>query len=310
MCSHDDDDEYESLPNNAPPWVHAMAGSVAGVVEHTVMFPIDVVKTRMHRLRPEPGAVYRSAFNGLNVILREEGFRALFRGFSVTAIGAGPAHAMYFSFYEQSKVVFNVNEDPAGSPIGTAGAAIVATFAHEGTMNPIEVVKQRLQLFDSPYRGAWDCIKKTFSEDGIFAFYRSYSTQILMSVPFQITHLVTYEQLRERLNPSHEYSPSTHLLAGAGAGALASAVTNPFDVVKTLLNTQEPVLENQRIKGVRKAFQTVYQTNGPAGFFKGLQPRVLLATPATAVSWMVYEFFKHTLHFSESSEQVGLQSLY
>jgi hypothetical protein len=37
----DEDDEYESLPSSAGPMVHAMAGTMAGIIEHTCMFPVD-----------------------------------------------------------------------------------------------------------------------------------------------------------------------------------------------------------------------------------------------------------------------------
>lgn len=84
-----------------------------------------------------------------------------------TALGAGPAHAMYFACYEQAKVAFGASEGPARNPGGVAAAAVVATMAHEGTMTPIEVVKQRLQVHNSPYKGAMDCIRKTLAEEGV-----------------------------------------------------------------------------------------------------------------------------------------------
>lgn len=118
-------------------------------------------------------------------------------------------------------------------------------------MTPIEVVKQRLQVHNSPYKGAVDCIRQTMAKEGVGAFYRSFTTQILMSIPFQITHLITYEVLKDSLNPDSGYNPSSHMIAGAGAGALAAAITNPFDVSKTLLNTQE----QSGIRGVVPAFK-------------------------------------------------------
>ena len=40
------DNEYESLPDNTGPGVHMLAGGLAGLAEHTVMYPVDVVKVR------------------------------------------------------------------------------------------------------------------------------------------------------------------------------------------------------------------------------------------------------------------------
>jgi solute carrier family 25 iron transporter 28/37 len=117
-----------------------------------------------------------------------------------------------------------------------------------------------------------------------------------MSVPYQTIHLVTYETLRKIMNPSGTYSPSTHFIAGAGAGALAAAITTPFDVAKTLLNTQEVTGSGRTyMTGLPTAMRTIYSVGGLSGFAKGLTARVAFTAPAAAISWSVYEFFKHTL---------------
>lgn len=43
-----DDSEYESLPTEKVT-VHLAAGALAGVMEHCVMYPVDVVKVRSVR---------------------------------------------------------------------------------------------------------------------------------------------------------------------------------------------------------------------------------------------------------------------
>lgn len=40
------DDDYESLPSSSPA-VHMLAGAAAGMFEHTLMFPLDVVKVTL-----------------------------------------------------------------------------------------------------------------------------------------------------------------------------------------------------------------------------------------------------------------------
>ena len=37
-------DDYESLPESMHPAVHMVAGALAGIGEHCVMYPVDVVK--------------------------------------------------------------------------------------------------------------------------------------------------------------------------------------------------------------------------------------------------------------------------
>ena len=74
--------------------------------------------------------------------------------------------------------MLGVHDTESASVVGTNSAAVAATFAHEAFMTPVEVVKQRLQIHNTPYKGAIDCIAATFKKEGFFAFYRSFSTQV------------------------------------------------------------------------------------------------------------------------------------
>ena len=153
-------------------------------------------------------------------------------------------------------------------------------------------------MYNSPYRGLWDCVRTMTRAEGPGAFYRSYSTQLTMNIPFQAVHFITYELMQERLNPQRQYNPGSHVAAGALAGAVSAAITTPLDVCKTLLNTQEnTALDSMRVSGhltgMANAFRTVYRLGGAAAFFKGVQARVIYQMPSTAIAWSVYEFFKY-----------------
>nr|XP_048308886.1 mitoferrin-2 isoform X2 [Myodes glareolus] len=181
-----------------------------------------------------------------------------------------------------------------------AGAAgCVATLLHDAAMNPAEVVKQRMQMYNSPYHRVTDCVRAVWQNEGAGAFYRSYTTQLTMNVPFQAIHFMTYEFLQEHFNPQRRYNPSSHVLSGACAGAVAAAATTPLDVCKTLLNTQESLALNSNITGhitgMANAFRTVYQVGGVTAYFRGVQARVIYQIPSTAIAWSVYEFFKYLI---------------
>lgn len=104
-----DESEYESLPTERVT-VHLAAGALAGVMEHCVMYPVDCVKTRMQSLRPHPNAIYRNMHHAFKSMVTREGLLTPFRGINVVALGAGPAHALYFSTYEATKKFINGNQ--------------------------------------------------------------------------------------------------------------------------------------------------------------------------------------------------------
>ncbi|KAK7078021.1 hypothetical protein SK128_006607 [Halocaridina rubra] len=297
-----DFDEYETLPTSSLR-VHMTAGAVAGIMEHCIMYPVDSVKTRMQCLAPSPEAAYRSIREGLFKMINSEGIMRPLGGVTAVILGAGPAHALYFSAYESIKKTFGSNNKFQNN-IVNASAGCGATLLHDAVMVPADVVKQRMQMYNSPYSSCFDCIRKLYQTEGIGAFYRSYTTQLAMNLPFHAIHIVTYENLHFLLNPEREYNPKVHVFAGAAAGAIAAACTTPLDMCKTLLNTQETStlaqLQQSRIVGIIGAFRTIYVMNGFSGFFKGLSARVLYQMPGTAISWSVYELFKYQLFKKES----------
>ncbi|XP_056265271.1 mitoferrin-2-like isoform X2 [Pseudoliparis swirei] len=131
--------DYERLPQGAATGTHMLAGSVAGIMEHCVMYPIDCVKTRMQSLHPEPGARYRNVMDALRQIVRTEGVWRPIRGVNVLAVGAGPAHALYFACYEKIKFSLGDAIHPgANSHFSNGVAGCMATLLHDGIMNPAE----------------------------------------------------------------------------------------------------------------------------------------------------------------------------
>jgi len=297
------EDVYEALPEGSTVGVTLTAGALAGIMEHCLMFPVDCVKTRMQALAcDKPKFQSSSIVKNLVFIVKDEGVFRPIQGVQAMAAGAGPAHAMYFACYEYLKETltpFTTNSYvPESAVHAVAGAS--ATVLHDGIMTPAEVVKQRMQMCCSPYKSSLTCAKTIYMTEGLGAFYRSYSTMLTMNIPFQATHFMVYEKMQDLTNPSREYNAPAHLASGAAAGAVAATITMPLDVCKTLLNTQEAnvltKLNTTKVVGLFSAAKTVYNLAGPMGYFQGLRARIFYQMPSTAISWSVYEFFKHYLN--------------
>ncbi|XP_055856429.1 mitoferrin-like [Episyrphus balteatus] len=286
-------DNYEKLPTSSFA-INMFSGAAAGIIEFGLMYPLDSVRTRMQSLSPEhSGANIYGTFKNM---IKSEGLLRPVRGVSVVIAGTIPAHALYFSSYEMSKEA--LSKLSTHNTINYMTAAVIATILHDAISNPTEVIKQRLQMYNSPYKSVITCMKGIYKDEGLMAFYRSFATQLFMNVPFQAIHFLTYEYVQVLMNPDRLYSPLVHVVAGGTAGAVAAAVTTPLDVVKTLLNTQEIGYTG----GMMDAIKQIYKIAGPNGFWKGLTARVLYTMPGTAICWSAYEFFKYYLCQYDNSD--------
>ncbi|OBZ73770.1 putative mitochondrial carrier C8C9.12c [Grifola frondosa] len=264
--------EYEGLPPNAGLSVNMVAGALAGITEHAVMFPVDSIKTRMQVFATSPAAVYTGIGNAFTRISSTEGMRALWRGVSSVIMGAGPAHAVHFGAYEAVKEL-------AG---GTSRATGISGWRH---------------VHKSEFRSAITCARTVYRTEGVGAFYISYPTTLTMTVPFTAVQFTVYEQLKTLLNPAGAYSPVTHMISGGLSGAVAGAVTTPLDVAKTILQTRgtSQDAEIRHCRGLVDAFRIIWQRDGIRGFARGLTPRVLTFMPSNALCWLSYEFFNATI---------------
>ena len=125
-----------------------------------------------------------------------------------------------------------------------------------------------MQLSSENSRGLWETARGIYKTEGLRAFYLSYPVTLIMSIPFQAIQFTTYEYGRKKLNPSGEYNPMSHCIAGGIAGAVASVATNPLDVAKTMLQTRGLATDNaiRHVSGLQSAFSAIYNRYGVSGF--------------------------------------------
>ncbi|OAL22704.1 hypothetical protein AYO20_11156 [Fonsecaea nubica] len=300
--------EYEALPPNYGLGHNMLAGAFAGIAEHTVMYPVDLMKTRMQIINPAAGGLYTGLSHAVSTIYRIEGLRTLWRGVTSVIVGAGPAHAVYFGTYEVVKEFAGGNKaDGKHHPLAAAASGACATIASDALMNPFDVIKQRMQVHGSTYRSISQCARSVWRAEGLSAFYVSYPTTLCMTVPFTATQFMAYESLSKVMNPRKEYDPITHCVAGGLAGAFAAGITTPLDVIKTLLQTRglSQQAEIRNVRGLFHAASIIKKEFGWRGFMRGWRPRIITTMPSTAICWSSYEmakaYFKRTLREEQTS---------
>ena len=97
--AYDDFETDEWSPEKGSFLNHAIAGSLAGVAEHSVMFPVDTIKTMMQVQRAELAAD-AGLVSLLQQTVRTQGSQRMWRGVQTMFTGCVPAHGAYFTIYE------------------------------------------------------------------------------------------------------------------------------------------------------------------------------------------------------------------
>ncbi len=294
--AHADDLEMYDLSGMSS--VAAMvAGATAGMAEHLVMFPIDTIKTRMQQQHAAPttARAYASVVKALGTVISTEGATRLYRGLPAALVGAVPAHAAHFATYEALKTALGATRE-THTPLANSIAGFGATCMHDAISTPLDVVKQRLQVAGSPFTSISQCARSMWAAEGLRAFYASYPTTVLLNIPYMLAHFTVYEGCQTFMRQAfgRDHTPLRDIAAGAAAGAAGGLISNPLDVLRTRIQTQDVAPGRPRLGGWEVA-KEILAKEGVAGFAKGAKARVLLFTPSAAICWGVYETMKRVL---------------
>ncbi|KLJ06262.1 hypothetical protein EMPG_10303 [Blastomyces silverae] len=194
-----------------------LAGLAAGVTEAVaVVTPMEVIKIRLqaqqHSLAdPLDTPKYRSAPHALLTVVREEGFGALYRGVSLTALRQGTNQAANFTAYTELKALlqkwqpeYSTKELPSYQTmiIGLISGAM-GPFSNA----PIDTIKTRLQRTPAqPGQTALSRItaisSEMFKQEGARAFYKGITPRVMRVAPGQAVTFTVYEFIKERLERS------------------------------------------------------------------------------------------------------------
>jgi solute carrier family 25 protein 39/40 len=168
-------------------------------------------------------------------IAQLEGFRAWWKGLSPTLLMAVPMTVIYYSCYDQLKVLLGF-KDGESNYLAPAVAGSLARVLAVSVVCPMELVKTKLQSRQGySYRELLAVVQGAIRQNGVLSLWRGMSPMLLRDVPFSMTFWVIYEQtkffLSQMVPPG--YSAFVPFVGGSIAGGFCAFIYTPLDVVKT-----------------------------------------------------------------------------
>ena len=156
-----------------------ISGATAGFVQVAATNPMEIVKLRL-QLQGEAGGVKKSAM----AVIQELGPRGLYKGIAACWLRDVPFSIVFFPLFANLKKAFDGNN----SMLGLFCAGALAGSSAAGVVTPCDVVKTRLQVAGSTYKGVGDAFSRILREEGAAALFKGVQPRMLVQAPlFGIT---------------------------------------------------------------------------------------------------------------------------
>lgn len=274
-----------------PPWGYAIAGSAGAVVANALVYPLDIVKTRLQvqvkkaksaesASNPADDEHYTSTWDAITKIVKEDGATGLYAGMPGSLLGVASTNFAYFYWYTIVRTLYLSGQTvpkPPSTAVELGLGAIAGAVAQLFTI-PVAVVTTRQQTqHKSERKGLLDTGRDIIaSEDGWTGLWRGLKASLVLVVNPAITY-GAYQRLREGLFPGKAtLKPWESFLLGSLSKMLATIATQPLIVAKVGLQSKPPpAREGKPFKSFIEVMAFIIEHEGPLGLFKGIGPQIL-----------------------------------
>jgi len=289
-----------SYPKSLKP---AFAGVSGGLLSTLLLHPLDTLKIRSAAGRGNCTQTFRvltrAGWPGL------AGMRMFYQGISPNCTLSAFSWGLYFFSYEAAKKRLGTTSGEPSSMVQVLAAMEAGIWTMVFT-NPLQVLRTRMVLCpQASSMGSFPLALGIVQREGLGALFRGFSPN-LIGVTHGTMQFSLYEEMKVRYKTwsnsnfksnlnirssrSSDYSLVwwEHIGLAAASKMLASVVTYPCQVVRTVLQN-EPSIPGAGTPLARDVVRTLVREEGIKGLYRGLAPHLLHVTPNVCIIFAVYE---------------------
>lgn len=315
-------------------WESPLCGAGAGLASGIVTCPLDVIKTKLQAQGGFAGKakakgskpaqqIYSGVVGSARTIVREDGFKGLYRGLGPMLLGYLPTWAVYLTIYEKSRQpYYDMCENWW---LARCYASLTAGACSTILTNPIWVVKTRLmsqskntsssegKRVNFHYKNTLDAFRQMYRAEGFRSFYSGLAPAML-----GLTHVAVQFPLYEFFKMQFtgygigDHPPEERGSTWLGITAAtflsktcASTATYPHEVLRTRLQTQQRrynvtssdgMKMTQKYNGLVETCKIMLREEGWRGFYAGLGTNLIRAIPSAMTTMLTYEYLQQSIH--------------
>ncbi|QSZ30189.1 hypothetical protein DSL72_004709 [Monilinia vaccinii-corymbosi] len=300
-------------------YFHFIAGLGSGILSAVLLQPADLLKTR---LQQSNHASLLTTIRELSQ--SPNSIRSFWRGTVPSALRTGFGSAIYFTSLNalrqnlarsnllRTMGVVEVRNGqvhssslPKLSNLANLTTGAVARAGAGFVLMPMTVIKVRYESNLYAYRSIMGAGRDIYLTEGFRGFFSGSGATAIRDAPYAGLYVLFYEQLKKRLshvvqsvpqaeelaenlgirrNMTGSTSASINFGSGVLAAGLATAITNPFDAIKTRIQLQPKKYTNLVVAGRKMVGE-----EGVKSLFDGLGLRMGRKAVSSAFAWTIYE---------------------
>ena len=273
-----------------------VAGGLSGAMAKSATAPLERVKIMSQA--GDTGNFVKL----LADVVRIEGWAGLWRGNTANVIRVIPNKGVLMMCSDMYKAgVTAVLPACGGATISSVAGGLAGLTAVLCTY-PLELARTRMafRICDdvacAPYSNVLSTLRSVVAADGPLSLYSGVGATLIGALPFEGLKFGAYDIFKSWLpRTSDGKTPAIWtLVAGAGAGAIAHALTYPLDTVRRRMQISG-ALGAVKYTNAWNCLRTVAATEGWMALFYGLTPTILRALPNLGLQFFLYEVIKTML---------------
>jgi len=272
-------------------------GGLASAGAACCTHPLDLIKVHLQTQQQGKIGVVEQTIK----IVKGEGFLGLYNGLSASLVRQLTYSTTRFAIYEVAKQKVSPNGEPisfgqrlmmaavaggCGGLVGTPGDMVNVRM-----QNDIKLPKDQRRN----YKHAIDGMARVAREEGFSKLFSGVDWATGRAILMTIGQLCFYDQVKLFLlsTPYFTEGVTTHFTASLCAGAIATTMTQPLDVLKTRSMNAKP----GEFSSAMHLIKYTAQSGGPMAFYKGYIPAFVRLAPQTILTFIFFEQLRNNFGF-------------
>ncbi|XP_064641508.1 mitochondrial dicarboxylate carrier-like isoform X2 [Lineus longissimus] len=263
-------------------------GGIASAMAACCTHPLDLLKVHLQTQQKATIGLFQMGV----IVVKNEGITGLYNGLTASVMRQLTYSLTRFAIYETVKKNTTVPGEsmPFLQKVALAGFAggcggVVGTPAdmvNVRMQNDMKIPKEQRRN----YKHAVDGLYRVFREEGPRRLMSGCVTATSRAILMTIGQLAFYDQVKQGLLASGYFKDNiiTHFTSSLTAGAIATAMTQPLDVMKTRMMNAEA----GQYKNLLHCAMDILKV-GPLGFYKGFLPAFVRLGPHTICTFIFLE---------------------